>query len=65
MLTYSSLINSVYFIDPLEQFAIVPLFLTHILCPSQITNLTVILGLNLFLIHFALAAIFDKGEYNI
>lgn len=65
MSIYANLINAAYFTDPLEQFAIVPLFWTHVLCPSQITNLTVILGLNLFLIHFALAAIFDKGDYNI
>jgi len=54
-----------FFYDPLEQFAIVPLFWSHIMCPSQITNLTLILVLNLFLIHFVIAEIYNRSESNI
>jgi len=50
--------------DPLEQFAVVPLLWNSILCPSIITNMTIFLALNFFLIHFLLSSVYDKGVYT-
>jgi len=52
-------------IDPLEQFEIFPLIWCDLLCPTQITNLTVILLLNTLLAHISLALIYGKSDKNV
>ena len=48
------------FIDPLEQFAIVPIIWISAKCPSNITNMTVFLVLNFLLIHIIFAGVYNR-----
>ena len=65
------LLNEIFFFaHPLDQFEIIALFfywsgIAMPVGPAVITNLTVILLLNVFLFRVMFGAIFDRGAFNV
>jgi ATP synthase subunit 6 len=62
--------NVAFFSHPLDQFEIIVLFfywsgIVMPVGPAVITNLTVILLLNVFLFRIIMGAIFDRGQFNV